>query len=67
MIIVLLLIFIIIIKLAYDFFQKKYSEQPNITVVNSKKEYEKIQKIIDKSINKKEMNDNLKQYIETIA
>lgn len=67
MIIIILLLLIVIVKLCYDYLKNKYNEKKNITVVNSKKEYEKIQKIIDNSLNKKENNDKLKEYIETIS
>lgn len=67
MFIIILLLLIVIVKLCYDYLKNKYNEKKNITVVNSKKEYEKIQKIIDNSLNKKENNDKLKEYIETIS
>jgi hypothetical protein len=67
MIIIILLLLIVIVKLCYDYLKNKYNEKTNVTVVNSKKEYEKIQKIIDDSLNKKENNDKLKEYIETIS
>ena len=61
------MLLIVIVKLCYDYLKNKYNEKTNVTVVNSKKEYEKIQKIIDDSLNKKENNDKLKEYIETIS
>ena len=67
MIIIILLLLIAIVKLGYDYLKNKYNEKENVTVVNSKKEYEKIQMILKESLNKKNNNDKLKEYIETIS
>ena len=67
MIIICLVIMLIVLKLLYIYFKNKYGEKKNIIVIDSKKEYEKIQKTIDESIAKTENKDKLKQYIDTIA
>ena len=55
MIIIYLLIFIILLKLLYIYFKNKYGDKKNIIVIDSKKEYDKIQKTINDSINKTEL------------
>lgn len=67
MIIIYLVIILIVLKLLYIYFKNKYGEKKNIIVIDSKKEYEKIQKTIDESIAKTENKDQLKQYIDTIT
>jgi len=67
MIIIILLLLIVIVKLCYDFLKNKYNEKTNVTVINSKKEYEKIQTIIEESLHKQNNKDKLKEYIETIS
>ena len=58
---------LIVLKLLYIYFKNKYGEKKNIIIIDSKKEYEKIQKTIDESIAKTENKDKLKQYIDTIV
>lgn len=67
MIIIYLLIFIILLKLLYIYFKNKYGDKKNIIVIDSKKEYDKIQKTINDSINKTENKNKLKQYIDTLV
>jgi len=67
MIIIYLAIVIIILKLLFTHFKNKYTEKKNVIVVNSKKEYDKIQKTINDSIAKETINNKLKEYIDTIS
>tara|TARA_Y100000741_G_scaffold363064_1_gene350437 strand:+ start:823 stop:990 length:168 start_codon:yes stop_codon:yes gene_type:complete len=54
-------------KLLYIYFKNKYGDKKNIIVIDSKKEYDKIQKTIDESISKTDNKNKLKQYIDTIT
>ena len=65
--IIYLLLILIILKLLYIYFKNKYGEKKNIIIIDSKKEYEKIQKTIDESIAKTDNTNKLKQYIDTIT
>ena len=67
MIIIYLAIAIIILKLLYTHFKNKYTEKKNVIIVNSKKEYDKIQKTINDSIAQETNNNKLKEYIDTIT
>jgi len=67
MIIIYLTIVIIILKLLYTHFKNKYTETKNVVIINSKKEYDKIQKTINDSISQETNNNKLKEYIDTIA
>lgn len=67
MIIIYLLIIIIGLKLLYIYFKNKYNEKKNVIVIDSKKEYEKIQNTINESITKTENKNKLKEYIDTIT
>ena len=67
MIIIYLVIILIIIKLLYIYFKNKYGDKKNVIVIDSKKEYDKIQKTIDESLSKTDNKNKLKQYIDTIA
>lgn len=67
MIIIYLVIILIVLKLLYIYFKNKYGEKKNIIVIESKKEYDKIQKTIDESIAKSKNKEKLKQYIDTIT
>lgn len=67
MIIIYLAIVIIILKLLYTYFKNKYTEKKNVIIVNSKKEYDKIQKTINDSITQETNNNKLKEYIDTIS
>jgi hypothetical protein len=67
MIIIYLVIILILIKLLYIYFKNKYGEKKNIIIIDSKKEYDKIQKTIDESITNSDNKNKLKQYIDTIA
>ena len=67
MIIIYLVIILILIKLLYIYFKNKYGDKKNIIIIDSKKEYDKIQKTIDESITNSDNKNKLKQYIDTIA
>ena len=67
MIIIYLAIVIIILKLLYSYFKNKYAEKKNVIIVNSTKEYDKIQKTINDSITQETNNIKLKEYIDTIS
>ncbi len=67
MIIIYLVVILIIMKLLYIYFKNKYGDKKNIIVIDSKKEYDKIQKTIDESISKTDNKNKLKQYIDTIT
>ena len=67
MVIIYLLIFVILLKLLYIYFKNKYSDKKNVIIIDSKKEYDKIQKTIDESISKLDNKNKLKQYIDTIV
>ena len=67
MIIIYLVIILVVLKLLYIYFKNKYGEKKNIIIIDSKKEYDKIQKTIDESITNSDNKNKLKQYIDTIA
>lgn len=67
MIIIYLLIFVIFIKLLYIYFKNKYGDKKNVIIIDSKKEYDKIQKTINESISKTDNKNKLKQYIDTLV
>jgi hypothetical protein len=67
MVLIYLLIFVILLKLLYIYFKNKYSDKKNVIIIDSKKEYDKIQKTIDESISKLDNKNKLKQYIDTIV
>ena len=67
MIIIYLLIILVVLKLLYIYIKNKYGEKKNIIIIDSKREYDKIQKTIDESITNSDNKNKLKQYIDTIA
>jgi hypothetical protein len=67
MIIIYLVIILVVLKLLYIYFKNKYGEKKNIIIIDSKQEYDKIQKTINESITNSDNKNKLKQYIDTIA